>query len=123
LTPNTPEARALTGKADPDVCARELLALGCPNILLTGTHEDGPEVVNRWYSTGGIRSYRWPRLPASYHGSGCTLASAVAAGLARGLDLETSIAEAQRFTWEALNQGARLGRGQYLPNRIPAPSR
>ncbi len=117
LTPNTPEARALTGQADPDACARELLALGCPNILLTGTHEASPDVVNCWYDAGGKRVYCWPRLPASYHGSGCTLAAAVAAGLARGLDLETALVDAQRFTWGALNGGVRLGRGQHLPNR------
>ena len=123
LTPNTPEARALTGTDDADAAALELLALGCPNVLLTGAHEAGPEVVNHWYAAGGRRAYRWPRLPASYHGSGCTLAAAVAAGLARGLDLEASIAVAQRFTWDALRRGVRPGRGQHLPYRALAETR
>jgi hydroxymethylpyrimidine/phosphomethylpyrimidine kinase len=117
VTPNTPEARKLAGKDDPDDCARELLRLGCPNVLLTGTHEDGPDVVNRWYGADGVMSRRWPRLPGSYHGSGCTLASAVAACLARGCSMETAVREAQRFAWEALNRGWQLGKGQFLPNR------
>ena len=117
LTPNTPEARKLTGEGDCDARARELLALGCPHVLLTGAHEDCPDVVNRWYSAAGVKSYRWPRLPASYHGSGCTLASAVAACLARGMGMEAAVREAQGFTWGALNNGFRLGKGQFLPNR------
>jgi hydroxymethylpyrimidine/phosphomethylpyrimidine kinase len=122
ITPNTPEARTLSGMANPDECAAALLALGCPNVLLTGTHEDGPDVVNRWYRAGGVRPTRWPRLSGSYHGSGCTLASAVAAGLARGDGMERAVAEAQRFTWEALNRGWQPGQGQLLPDRSPSES-
>jgi hydroxymethylpyrimidine/phosphomethylpyrimidine kinase len=117
ITPNTPEARKLTGENDPDGCAQGLLKLGCPNVLLTGAHEDGPDVVNRWYGGAGVVPSRWPRLPGSYHGSGCTLASALAACLARGLPMEAAVREAQKFTWEALSRGWRLGKGQYLPNR------
>ncbi|MGX2038988.1 bifunctional hydroxymethylpyrimidine kinase/phosphomethylpyrimidine kinase [Methylocaldum sp. MU1018] len=124
LTPNSPEARKLTGTSDLADCARELLALGCPNVLLTGTHEDDSEVVNRLYRASGSKTYRWPRLPGSYHGSGCTLASAVAAGLARGRDVESAASAAQDFTWRALNAGFRPGRGQWLPNRLcPASSK
>ncbi len=117
LTPNIPEARRLAGSGDSASLARELMALGCPNILLTGAHEESPDVVNRWYSAAGVKSYRWPRLPENYHGSGCTLASAVAGCLARGLDMEAAVKEAQGFTWWALNGGYRLGRGQLSPNR------
>ncbi|WP_434111198.1 bifunctional hydroxymethylpyrimidine kinase/phosphomethylpyrimidine kinase [Methylocaldum sp. GT1TLB] len=117
LTPNSPEARKLTGMEDLDDCARALLALGCPNVLLTGTHEGDDEVINRLYRSSGKTTYRWPRLPGSYHGSGCTLASAVAALLARGRDIESAASEAQDFTWQALNNGFRLGGGQLLPNR------
>lgn len=117
VTPNTPEARRLTGEENPDAAAARILSLGCSNVLLTGGHEDDPEVVNRWYSAAGIESRRWPRLPGSYHGSGCTLAAAVAAGLARGLPIGEAIGEAQRFTFEALDRGMRLGKGQFLPNR------
>jgi len=118
LTPNSPEARKLTGMKDLDGCARDLLNLGCPNILLTGTHEDDNEVINRLYRASGTKTYRWPRLAGSYHGSGCTLASAVAALLACGLDIEPAASKAQEFTWHALNYGFRLGGGQLLPNRF-----
>ena len=93
------------------------MALGCPNVLLTGAHEDSPDVANRWYSAAGVKCYRWPRLPETYHGSGCTLASAVTACLARGLEMDAAIREAQGFTWLALSRGFRLGGGQLLPNR------
>jgi hydroxymethylpyrimidine/phosphomethylpyrimidine kinase len=116
-TPNAPEARRLAGSGDADAQARDLLALGCPNVLLTGTHEDSPDVVNRWHSAAGVKCYRWPRLPASYHGSGCTLASALAACLAKGQTVEDAVRESQGFTWQALNRGFRLGKGQLLPNR------
>ncbi|CAL1240466.1 bifunctional hydroxymethylpyrimidine kinase/phosphomethylpyrimidine kinase [Candidatus Methylocalor cossyra] len=119
VTPNHPEARALAGMADAEAGARELRARGCPHVLLTGTHGDegSPEVVNRWYRAEGVEVYRWPRLPGSYHGSGCTLAAALAAGLARGWEMETAIRTAQRFTFEALERAWRPGRGQWLPNR------
>ena len=117
VTPNTPEARRLSGRQEPDDCASALRAMGCPHVVLTGTHEDGKEVVNRWYSEAGRVDGRWPRLRESYHGSGCTLASALAAGLARGLPMAGAVAAAQRFTWEALRNGYAVGRGQRLPQR------
>lgn len=119
-TPNIPEACRLTGASDPDGAARALLGLGCGHVLLTGTHadEEEAEVVNRWYRGESVDAYRWPRLPGSYHGSGCTLAAAVAGHLASGRPMAVAVAEAQRFAWEALRQGFRLGKGQWLPNRI-----
>lgn len=117
LTPNTPEAMRLTGFDDPEQAGAALLTLGCANILLTGTHEESGEVINRWYSDAGVKSWHWPRLPGSYHGSGCTLAAALAAFLAKGWAIEAALAEAQRFTWQALQAGYRLGRGQYFPKR------
>ncbi len=118
LTPNSPEARKLAGMEDLDDCGRALLAFGCPNVLLTGAHENDGDVVNHLYRASGVKTYRWPRLPGSYHGSGCTLASAVAALLAGGRDIERAVSEAQDFTWQALNNGFRLGGGQRLPNRL-----
>lgn len=117
ITPNTPEARRLSGRQSPDDCASVLRAMGCPHVVLTGTHEHAEEVVNRWYSEAGRVDGRWPRLPGSYHGSGCTLASALAAGLARGLPMAEAVAGAQRFAWEALRNGFSVGRGQHLPHR------
>lgn len=117
LTPNTPEAFRLTGHTEADRAAAALLATGCRNVLLTGGHEAGDQVVNRWYSAAGVKRTAWPRLPGVYHGSGCTLAAAVAAGLARGEPVATAIAEAQRFTHAALSRAHRFGHGQWLPER------
>jgi hydroxymethylpyrimidine/phosphomethylpyrimidine kinase len=120
LTPNTQEARRLAGAEEPDRCAERLLALGCGNVLITGTHEEGVEVVNRLYSgDGDLLAWNWPRLPGSYHGSGCTLAAAIAAWLARGEPLAEAVAAAQRYTWNTLAAAVRPGRGQALPNRFP----
>jgi hydroxymethylpyrimidine/phosphomethylpyrimidine kinase len=118
LTPNIPEARQLAGgMGSPGQCADELLRLGCQQVLITGTHDTGGDVVNRLYRPNGMSSWNWVRLPQEYHGSGCTLASALAAGLARGLAIEEACLLAQRFTWAALASGFRIGKGQCLPNR------
>jgi len=125
LTPNSIEARRLA-EAPPDAglagCARALAGLGCKYVLVTGTHEPGAEVVNTLYDARGrLRDDRWPRLAGEYHGSGCTLASALAAFLARGLAVEEAVREAQAYTWKALQAGFRPGQGQHLPNRFFDP--
>jgi len=119
VTPNLPEARLLSGFRDPDVCARRLLQTGCPWVLITGTHAPDDEVINRLYGRdGNRREWAWPRLDGSYHGSGCTLASAIAARIVRGPDLVEAVAEAQSYTWESLNRALRTGRCQLTPNRL-----
>ena len=102
-----------------DVSAERLLDLGCEYVLITGTHERSPEVVNSLYGENGhIRNYSWERLPGSYHGSGCTLTSAIAACIAHGLTMEEAVAEAQEYTWQTLKAGFRPGMGQYIPDRL-----
>jgi len=124
-TPNSVEARRLaqaSEAADLAACARELLETGCEYVLVTGTHEPGAQVINTLYGAGGtLREDSWPRLPGEYHGSGCTLASAVAAHLAKGLDAVAAARAAQEYTWRALQAGLAPGRGQHLPNRLFAP--
>lgn len=122
LTPNSLEARRLA-LAAPDAglanCARALTGLGCKYVLVTGTHESGAQVVNTLYGSSGVlQEDRWPRLAGAYHGSGCTLASAIAAFLARGLPIEDAVRDAQAYTWKTLEAGFRPGRGQHLPNRF-----
>ncbi|HAZ60227.1 MAG TPA: hydroxymethylpyrimidine/phosphomethylpyrimidine kinase [Gammaproteobacteria bacterium] len=127
-TPNILEACHLAGRdlqaaREPDLLGADLLARGAGAILLTGTHAESIEVVNRLYQPGEPPiAWAWPRLTAEYHGSGCTLASSVAAGLALGRTLEQAVAEAQAYTWEALAAGAAVGRGQWLPTRFPVAS-
>jgi hydroxymethylpyrimidine/phosphomethylpyrimidine kinase len=124
LTPNSTEARRLADTEDDEepslaVCAQRLLETGCEHVLITGTHEPTPKVVNTLYGKGGIvRSDSWERLPGSYHGSGCTLASAIAAMLANGLDLPEAVREAQDYTWNTLAKAYRPGMGQFLPDRL-----
>jgi hydroxymethylpyrimidine/phosphomethylpyrimidine kinase len=126
LTPNSIEARRLAldesnEEDDPDLaeCARRLVGAGAEYVLITGTHEHTPQVVNSLYGENGlIRADAWERLPGSYHGSGCTLASAIAANLANGLELAEAVRDAQDYTWQALENGFRPGMGQYLPDRF-----
>jgi hydroxymethylpyrimidine/phosphomethylpyrimidine kinase len=124
VTPNSMEARRLAGADDEEepslaVCAERLIAEGAEFVLITGTHEPTPQVVNTLYGKNGVvRSDSWPRLPGSYHGSGCTLASAIAAMLANGLELPEAVREAQEYTWQALQKAYRPGMGQLLPDRL-----
>jgi hydroxymethylpyrimidine/phosphomethylpyrimidine kinase len=120
LTPNIEEARLLIPGADHAIAAiPSLLEAGCEWILLTGTHENTPEIINRLYSgKNGMQQYSWPRLPNNYHGTGCTLSSALAGLLARGVDIYEAVQQAQEFTWQSLDSGYRLGMGQLHPNRL-----
>jgi hydroxymethylpyrimidine/phosphomethylpyrimidine kinase len=124
LTPNSTEARRLADAEDDEeqslaACAQRLVQAGCEYVLITGTHEPTPQVVNTLYSKAGVvRSDSWERLPGSYHGSGCTLASAIAAMIANGLDLPEAVREAQEYTWNTLAKAYRPGMGQFLPDRL-----
>ncbi len=130
LTPNSLEARRLAqqlGEADGAgrldsalaACAPNLIDAGCEYVLVTGTHEGTPQVINTLYGSHGmVRSDRWDRLPGSYHGSGCTPASAIAAHLASGVDVADAVAGAQEFTWRTLAAGFRPGMGQFIPDRL-----
>lgn len=119
LTPNTEELLTLSPDSDDhDGAASALMNLGCRHILLTGTHSHTRDVINTLYHPDApAESWTWPRLPGSYHGSGCTLAAALAAGLAQSVPLSQAAASAQAFTWRALQQGWRAGQGQFLPDR------
>ena len=124
ITPNSVEARRLVqeeGEDDIDLaeCARRLLATGCEYVLITGTHENTPQVINTLYGQDGvIRSDSWERLPGTYHGSGCTLASAIAATIANGLSVSEAVKDAQEYTWQTLKAAFRPGMGQYIPDRL-----
>ena len=126
ITPNSLEARRLCwrerdDKEEPELaeCAKRLIASGCEYVLITGTHENTPQVINTLYSESGIESSEcWPRLAGTYHGSGCTLASAIAATIANGLPMLEAVKDAQDYTWQTLKAGFRAGMGQYIPDRL-----
>jgi hydroxymethylpyrimidine/phosphomethylpyrimidine kinase len=126
LTPNSLEARRLAQEdaeegEGPDLaeCARRIIASGCEYVLITGTHENTPEVINTLYGQNGVvRSDNWQRLPGSYHGSGCTLAAAIAATVANGLEVAEAVKDAQEYTWQTLKAAFRPGMGQHIPDRL-----
>jgi hydroxymethylpyrimidine/phosphomethylpyrimidine kinase len=119
VTPNSVEARRLTQQATLQQCGITLLASGCQYALITGTHENTFNVSNQLFYAGTCQhSYDYARLPADYHGSGCTLAASIAALLAHGLPTLDAIQQAQDYTWQALNAAYRTGSGQHNPNRF-----
>ena len=130
ITPNSLEARRLVldqgndDREDAEVvslaeCARRLIVAGSEYVLVTGTHENTEQVINTLYGSHGVVcSDKWERLTGSYHGSGCTLASAIAANLANGAEIADAVREAQEYTWQTLAAGFRPGMGQYLPDRF-----
>ena len=125
ITPNVPELQRLADDDENDAGANEetlamrLVGAGAEFVLVTGTHAPTTDVANTLYGERGrIRTDRWLRLPGSYHGSGCTLASALAACVARGMEIEEAVREAQEFTWQSLKHGFRPGMGQFIPDRL-----
>jgi len=126
VTPNSIEARNLAiddsnEEDDPSMeeCAKRILRMGCEYVLITGTHEQTPKVINSLYAEHGtLRSDSWERLSGIYHGSGCTLSSAIAALLAQNVAIQEAVKEAQEYTWQTLRSGFRPGMGQYIPDRL-----
>lgn len=119
ITPNSIEARQLSGMNNLDDAAAEFLKHGCSAVLITGTHEQTEKVINTLYlNNEAPLHYEWDRLPGKYHGSGCTLASTIAAQLALGKDIKQAVYIAQEYTWHTLKQGILLGKTQIHPNRF-----
>ena len=117
LTPNAPEAEALTGIAVADLdgqrrAGEALLRLGAGAVLMKGGHVPGETVVDLLMTPGGETLLEGPRIETRHtHGTGCTLASACAAGIAKGLPLEQAAAEAWAYVAEAIRRAPGLGAG------------
>ena len=121
VTPNLPEAQILAElpNGTADECAKVLLK-SCQNLLITGGHGDESAVYNRLYcADGSTHTFTCARLPGEYHGSGCTLARALAGRLALGESLVSAVESALNYTWTALRDAEAPGRGQYIPRRLP----
>lgn len=117
LTPNLPEAEALLGRRirkpqDFDKAGTALLALGARSVLLKGGHADERHVIDRFYDEGGVMELRHRRLPIEGHGTGCTLASALAAELAKGHAPRSAVRRAVAYVQRALDRSYRPGAGQ-----------
>jgi hydroxymethylpyrimidine/phosphomethylpyrimidine kinase len=118
LTPNVPEAEALTGERVNDEAgllrvASRLLLFGSSAVLLKGGHLDGEQVIDYLVTAdGSFERFESPRIVSrSTHGTGCTLASAIATGIAEGLTLVDSVARARRYVLEAIRTAPGLGAG------------
>lgn len=121
VTPNLPEARLLAElpQGTEDECA-EVLLKHCKNLLITGGHGPEDELHNRLYLEDGSRhDITQQRLPGKYHGSGCTLASALAGRIAQGEHLLSAVQSALDYTWCTLRDAEAPGKGQYIPRRLP----
>lgn len=124
LTPNRPEAEALTGLQGPLAQAQSLRAQGCQHVLLTGGHDEGEQVLNQWFGPDAHpgtlvarRQWHWPRLAGSFHGSGCTLAAAIAGQLAAGVPLALALDAGQAYCYQALATAYDVAPGQRIPQR------
>ncbi len=122
LTPNLPELMRLS-KADAVSSQLEqiqrLQSVSQADILLKGGH--GPQqqdVCNSWWTKQGLQQrWQWPRLPGEYHGSGCTLAAALAGQLAVGREMAVALQSAQDYTQRCLAQASWIAEGQLIPRR------
>jgi hydroxymethylpyrimidine/phosphomethylpyrimidine kinase len=118
VTPNAPEAGALTGLTvdtidDARRAAEALLALGARAVLLKGGHIPGDRVIDLLATPAGETLFEGPRQDTPHtHGTGCTLASACALGLAEGLPLDRAVARAWAYVAEAIRSAPGLGAGQ-----------
>ena len=119
VTPNLPEAAALLNQpvveteADVEQQGRLLLAMGCGAVLIKGGHGHGAESIDYLFSASGVMAFRSPRIATkNTHGTGCSLSSAIAAGLTKGDDLETAVGKAKAYISAAIAAADRLGVGQ-----------
>lgn len=110
---------ALASVVVPNLMEEAALDLsGCENVLVTGGHEAGPQVLNRWRGPGIEREWHWPRLAGDFHGSGCTLAAAIAARLALGEPMGQALDSAQVYVQRTLAHAFSIGPGQLIPRRF-----
>ncbi len=116
VTPNIPEAETLTGLSiatDDDVrmAARAIVGMGAASVVVKGGHREGP-ATDLYYDGTNFREFTSPRIEtANTHGTGCTFASAVAAGLAKGMETEDAVGLAKEFVTEAIRRSFPIGQG------------
>ena len=124
LTPNIPEAEALTGLVIRDVqdmrhAAEMLPTLGAESVLLKGGHMEGDTVTDILVTMNGLEEIQSPRLATRHtHGTGCTLASAIATGIAQGMSLSPAVHRAVRYVHEAIGSAPGYGKGHGPLNHV-----
>jgi hydroxymethylpyrimidine/phosphomethylpyrimidine kinase len=113
VAPNLPEARRLTGLRGTERAARALIAMGAKAALIKGGHATNATVDDVLVWKGGVETYAFPRLKTRHtHGTGCTLSTAIACGLAQKLSLPLSVGRAREYVQHALETAPGLGKGQ-----------
>ena len=119
ITPNHYEVAALSQcDGDEETQCRTLCSMGPDFVLLTGADNQTTSVINSLYSSDGAKcSFTWDRLPNQFHGSGCTLSSAIAYYLTQELSMQVAVEKAQQYTANTLKHAESLGKGQWIPNR------
>ena len=122
ITPNLPEASALCPHASgPEAQAAALIARGAAHVLIKGGHGEADMIVNQWFAAdGSTRAWQSPRLRGQFHGSGCTLASAIAGRLATGDTMHDAIETGLGFCDRALARAFAIATGQAIPARTSA---
>lgn len=117
LTPNAPEATALTGITIEDLegqteAGQALLAMGARAVLVKGGHLEGSQIIDVLVTRNGVRLFTRPRIKTRHtHGTGCTLASGVAALMAQGLDVDRAVEQAGDYLHEAIARAPGFGKG------------
>ncbi|MCK0155321.1 hydroxymethylpyrimidine/phosphomethylpyrimidine kinase [Alcanivorax sp. S6407] len=117
MTPNLPEAEKLSGRHGVQACGEALVKASGQGVLITGTHDNTDLVANHLFTASGEQQWQWERLPHSYHGSGCTLASSIACLRGHGESLGNAVADGQAHVDRFLRKAFRPGAGQYVPDR------
>jgi len=112
VTPNLPETRALVGRGDAEACGRKLIALGAKAALIKGGHATRSTVDDVLVWSGGVEIYAFPRIRTKHtHGTGCTLSTAIACGLARKHSLPLATGKAREYVQRAIETAPGLGKG------------
>lgn len=119
ITPNLPEAAALCPDAlEPTAQAAALIRRGAQHVLIKGGHGAAEMISNQWFSaSGATQTWLSPRLDGAFHGSGCTLASAIAGYVVTGSTMRNAIEQGLDFCQRALGQAFAIGAGQAIPER------
>ena len=116
VTPNIPEAEVIVGRKiasleDARRAAKDIVALGARSVVVKGGHLEG-DPVDILYDGRDFREFTAPRIATtSTHGTGCTFASAIAAGLAKGMDVPEAVAQAKEYVTEAIRRAFPIGHG------------
>ena len=124
ITPNIPEAKALahlksTKRNDAEAAARKLIAMGAGAALIKGGHATRATIDDVMVWKGGVEVYAFPRIRTKHtHGTGCTLSTAIACGLAQGLSLPLAVGRAREYVQHAIETAPGLGKGHGPLNHI-----